>query len=190
MLEPEQTQEVRAASELATAPTVQLDAWAEMGQGSSAAPERTDPSAEGSEADQLATALGAGASEPAQPAPRPQSAEVAERRAVEGADQADAAQAPSEAVATVPLAELRALVLRAYPQAIPELVQGTSLRELIGSAEEAIALRERLLAEARAAVGAALPPVSAGAPPRRAEPVDPTLPPLLKIVRALTRAGD
>ena len=83
----------------------------------------------------------------------------------------------------VPLDALRQLVLRAYPEALPELVAGETLDELLASAERAVALRARLLAEAQRAT----PPVSAGAPRRLGEPEAGRLSPFEKIARALGR---
>lgn len=84
---------------------------------------------------------------------------------------------------SVPLAELRSLVLRAYPQAPPELVQGKTLAELCASAEQAVALRQRLLAEVAA-------PVAAGAPRQREPREVAHLSPLEKLRQALAnRAG-
>ncbi|MCX7623834.1 MAG: hypothetical protein N2Z82_08805 [Thermomicrobium sp.] len=93
---------------------------------------------------------------------------------------ADAAPA-----ATVPLDALRALVLRAYPDAPPELVQGDSLAALVASAERAVELRQRLLAEAQSVV----PPVAAGAPRRGSEPDAGRLSPFEKIARAIAGRG-
>lgn len=90
---------------------------------------------------------------------------------------------PQPPSATVPLDALRALVLRAYPEALPELVSGETLEALLASAERAVALRARLLAEAQRA----LPPVSAGAPRGLAESESRTLSPFEKIARALGR---
>ncbi|GBD19726.1 hypothetical protein HRbin28_00160 [bacterium HR28] len=87
--------------------------------------------------------------------------------------------------ATVPLDELRSLVLRAYPDALPELVYGETLAELLARAEQAVALRERLLAQAPAAN----PPVAAGAP-RRADAGDVArLSPLEKLLRGIASRG-
>ncbi|MCS7296346.1 MAG: hypothetical protein NZ761_13235 [Dehalococcoidia bacterium] len=95
-----------------------------------------------------------------------------------------ASEAPPQPPATtVPLDALRALVLRAYPEALPELVSGETLEGLLASAERAVALRARLLAEAQRA----LPPVSAGAPRGLAESESRTLSPFEKIARALGR---
>lgn len=102
-----------------------------------------------------------------------------------GAPPAASAPEPAEPVATVPLDALRALVLRAYPEALPELVSGETLEELLASAERAVALRERLLAEAQRAV----PPVSAGAPRGLAEPEVGRLSPFEKIARAIAGRG-
>lgn len=87
--------------------------------------------------------------------------------------------------ATVRLDELRSLVLRAYPDALPELVYGETLAELLARAEQAVALRERLLAQAPAAA----PPVAAGAP-RRADAGDVArLSPLEKLLRGIASRG-
>lgn len=88
---------------------------------------------------------------------------------------------PAEPVATVPLDALRALVLRAYPEALPELVSGDTLEALLASAERARELRARLLAEAQAAA----PPVAAGAPRGAGDPEAGRLSPLAKIAWAL-----
>lgn len=91
--------------------------------------------------------------------------------------------APPLPATPVPLDALRALVLRAYPEALPELVSGDTLEALVASAERAVALRARLLAEAQRA----LPPVSAGAPRHFTEPEAGRLSPFEKIARALGR---
>ena len=85
--------------------------------------------------------------------------------------------------ATVPLDALRRLVLRAYPEALPELVAGETWEELVGSAERAVALRARLLTELQRAT----PPVSAGAPRRLPEAEAGRLSLFEKIARALGR---
>jgi len=98
-----------------------------------------------------------------------------------GAPPAASAPEPAEPVATVPLDVLRALVLRAYPEALPELVSGDTLEALLASAERARELRARLLAEAQAAA----PPVAAGAPRGAGDPEAGRLSPLAKIAWAL-----
>lgn len=124
------------------------------------------------------------ASAPAAPtapdAPSPRAPDAPETAPPESDDPAAAAPAP---LTPVPLDALRALVLRAYPEALPELVTGETLEALLASAERAVALRARLLAEAQRAV----PPVSAGAPRRIAEAEAGRLSPLEKIARALGR---
>lgn len=59
---------------------------------------------------------------------------------------AESAVSPRPAVptASLPLDELRSLVLRAYPDALPELVQGETLEALVASAERAVELKQRL----------------------------------------------
>jgi hypothetical protein len=104
---------------------------------------------------------------------------------VEDGAPAQAASAPEEPTAAVPLAELRALVLRAYPEAVPELVSGDTLAALVESAERSAALRARLLAEAQAV----RPPVSAGAPRRAPEAEVARLSPFEKIARAIAGRG-
>jgi hypothetical protein len=124
------------------------------------------------------------ASAPAAPtapdAPPPRAPDAPETAPPESDGPAAAAPAP---LTPVPLDALRALVLRAYPEALPELVTGETLEALLASAERAVALRARLLAEAQRAV----PPVSAGAPRRIAEAEAGRLSPLEKIARALGR---
>lgn len=90
--------------------------------------------------------------------------------------------APS--TATVPLDVLRSLVLRAYPEALPELVQGETLEALVASAERAVELRQRLLAEASAGT-----PVAAGAPRRVEGEAVARLSPLEKIRHAIAGRG-
>ncbi len=132
-------------------------------------------------ADQDAATAGAAADE------RPGAETPADGRppADEARDDARPADEPARAApsATVPLDALRALVLRAYPEALPELVGGETWEELVSSAERAIALRARLLAEAARAT----PPVSAGAPRRLPEAEAGRLSPFEKIARALGR---
>ena len=110
----------------------------------------------------------------------PRAPDAPETAPPESDDPVTAAPAP---LTPVPLDALRALVLRAYPEALPELVTGETLEALLASAERAVALRARLLAEAQRAV----PPVSAGAPRRIAEAEAGRLSPLEKIARALGR---
>lgn len=98
----------------------------------------------------------------------------------------DGPPAAAGAATTVPLDAVRALVLRAYPEAPPELVQGDSLAALVASAERAVELRQRLLAEAQSAV----PPVAAGAPRRGSEPDAGRLSPFEKIARAIAGRGN
>lgn len=103
------------------------------------------------------------------------------------AGDAAGAAAPDRAApltTSVRVDELRSLVLRAYPEALPELVQGETLEALLASAERAVELRQRLLAEVSAGI-----PVAAGAP-RRVELGEGThLSPLEKIVRAIAGRG-
>jgi hypothetical protein len=113
-------------------------------------------------------------------APPPRAPDAPETAPPERDDPVTAAPAP---LTPVPLDALRALVLRAYPEALPDLVTGETLEALLASAERAVALRARLLAEAQRAV----PPVSAGAPRRIAEAEAGRLSPLEKIARALGR---
>jgi len=124
------------------------------------------------------------ASAPAAPtapdAPPPRAPDAPETAPPASDGPAVAAPAP---LTPVPLDTLRALVLRAYPEALPDLVTGETLEALLASAERAVALRARLLAEAQRAV----PPVSAGAPRRIAEAEAGRLSPLEKIARALGR---
>ncbi|MCM8745858.1 hypothetical protein NET03_04885 [Thermomicrobium sp. CFH 73360] len=86
--------------------------------------------------------------------------------------------------ASVPLDLLRSLVLRAYPEALPELVQGETLEALVASAERAVELRQRLLAEANAGT-----PVAAGAPRRVEGEAVARLSPLEKIRHAIAGRG-
>ena len=100
------------------------------------------------------------------------------------ADPTSTASAP-EAVATVPLEALLALVLRAYPEALPDLVTGDSWEALVTSATRAVELRQRIAAELRAAD----PPVAAGAPRRASEVELGRLSPFEKIARAIAGRG-
>jgi len=95
------------------------------------------------------------------------------------------------------LAAVRELALRAHPDAVPELVGGGSVAELIASVEPARDAYRRIAAAigtgttgAAAAAGGAMPgalaapPVPAGAAPRLAADPD-ALPPVEKIRRGL-----
>ena len=127
-----------------------------------------------------ATEAAAAATEPA-PAAEPEPVGAPPVADEPGAPPAASAPEPAEPVATVPLDALRALVLRAYPEALPELVSGDTLEALLASAERARELRARLLAEAQAAA----PPVAAGAPRGAGDPETGRLSPLAKIAWAL-----
>jgi len=84
------------------------------------------------------------------------------------------------------LAALREALLRAYPRAVPELVGGGSVGEVLASVEAATAAWERVAREVAASAPATpMPPaVPAGSAPAAA--VDPDrLPPGEKIRRGL-----
>jgi hypothetical protein len=83
------------------------------------------------------------------------------------------------------LAALREALLRAYPRAVPELVTGASVSELLASLDPALAAWERVAAGVTTERGAAIPPpVPAGdALPPAADPE--RLPATEKIRRGL-----
>lgn len=111
-----------------------------------------------------------------------QAREPEQRAAAAEPAAADGAPSPA-ATGAEDLAAIRALALRAYPDAVPELVGGGSVADLIGSLEPARAAFRRI-AEAIGTGTTAAPAVPAGASPRLA--VDPdALPPAEKIRRAL-----
>jgi|SRR5579884_1957202 len=86
------------------------------------------------------------------------------------------------------LAAVRELALRAHPDAVPELVQGASLAELLASVEPARAAYQRIAAAIMPAPAAVPPSVPAGGAPRAV--VDPDLlPPSEKIRRGLGRSS-
>lgn len=109
--------------------------------------------------------------------------------------------APMETTAAATTAEelaaVRALALTAHPDAVPELVAGGSVAELIGSLEPARAAYRRIAeaigagveAGAQATIHPVAPPVPAGAAPRLATDPD-ALPAAEKIRRGLAgRSG-
>lgn len=104
-------------------------------------------------------------------------------------------QAPAEAAGQpeapegVDVAKLRELVLRAYPEAIPELVQGATLEELEASARLATEVYRRVAGQVReAAAREAASSVPAGQPGRQRYLMDvEALSPSAKIAEGLRR---
>ena len=100
-------------------------------------------------------------------------------------DESSAGSAP--AFSADDLAAVREVVLRAYPEAVPELIGGASVAEVLGSVEAAAAAYQRI-AEGVAARSVA--PVAPVVPAGSMAPVavDPeTLPSVEKIRRGLAR---
>jgi hypothetical protein len=102
---------------------------------------------------------------------------------------------PAEQVGVAPAVDttrLRELVLRAHPEAIPELVQGETLEELEASATLATEVYRRIAASVREAVAReAAASIPAGQPGRQASLVDlEALSPTAKIAEGLRRARD
>lgn len=91
---------------------------------------------------------------------------------------------PSPIDAGPDLDAIRALVLRAHPDVVPELIAGETVEALLASVAPAQAAWQRLAER----FGAATPPVPAGG--ARPVAVDPDrLPPGEKIRRGLARSG-
>lgn len=98
-------------------------------------------------------------------------------------------QAAAEPVPAVDAGKLRELVLRAHPEAIPELVQGETLEELEASARLATEVYRRIAESVRETVAReAAASVPAGQPGRQAYPLNiESLSPAAKIAEGLRR---
>lgn len=101
-------------------------------------------------------------------------------------DAIDDQQPPEAAAEPEPEADdaglLRDLIVRAHPDAIPELIRGASLREMLESLPEAQAAFARV---AQAATAQAKPPVPSGSAIRSREPNPTNLSPAEKIRSAM-----
>lgn len=120
----------------------------------------------------------------------PVALEPAEEEIEEESEQQEpAAQRQAETSPGVDVEKLRELVLRAHPEAIPELVQGETLEELETSARLATEVYRRIADSVREAVAReAASSIPAGQPGRQAPLVNiETLSPSAKIAEGLRR---
>lgn len=149
---------------------------------------------EGEAMETLSGTGSAGGGEPAAPeqeqpaagvVPGPAEEQPAERAEEEPAEQGQAGASPG-----VDVEKLRELVLRAHPEAIPELVQGETLEELEASARLATEVYRRIADSVREAVAReAAASIPAGQPGRQTSLVNvEALSPSAKIAEGLRRA--
>lgn len=109
-----------------------------------------------------------------------------------GGSELPGAQAEAENPLGAEVTRLRELVLRAHPEAIPELVQGETLEELEASASLATEVYRRIADSVREAVAReAAASVPAGQPGRQTYLVNiEALSPAAKIAEGLRRRGE
>ena len=109
----------------------------------------------------------------------------------------DNAEGPPAAVDSTELGRVRALVLQAHPDVVPDLVRGDTLDELLASVEPARSAYQQVAEQVRSRNGTAQEPAAGAAPTTTPAPptvpaggtatvVDPaTLSPTTKIAQAL-----